>query len=214
MLDKIININTDIWHSSEGKSPNYKKQGRKIADSAQADDKDSLVFSPAATYLSELNWELHNLEYPDKDKIRLEFVIDGFLFRFVIDFSTYYSNLFQPMYISKFVKGKKISLILALAKRKLWFIDHYQDIDFIGLEALFEKISILEDDKKLEENIEVLNELRELEIKLNSELQYILAAVFTFLDKLNKFKIIKKFQFNNESNELVKLQKVNVQNAR
>ena len=214
MLDKILNINPDVWPSSDGRNPNYRRYGRKTGSDENYNDKDSLVFSPAAAYLSELNWELHNLEYPDKEKIRLEFVINGYLFRFVIDFSTYYTNMFQPMYISRKVKGKKISLIVALAKRKLWFIEHYQNIDFVGLEALFEKISILDDDKKLEENIEVINELSNLEIKLNSELQYILAAVFTFLDKLNKFKIIKRFQFNNNSAELVKLQKVNVQNVR
>lgn len=213
MLDKIININTDVRLQSEDKSSRYNRFGKKKGNS-QVPEKDSLVFSPAASYLSELDWELHHLDYPAEDKVSLEFVIDDFLFRMIIDFSNYWTTLSQSIYISHQMKRKNISIIMSLAKRKLWFIEHYQHIKFTGIESLFERIFELSDENNEVDDLKLEEELIELEIKLNSEMQYILASVFTFLDKLGKFKIIKKFQFNNNSKELVKIEKVKVQNAR
>jgi len=213
MLDKIININTDVRLRSDDKSSRNNRYGKKKG-APQMAEKDSLLFSPAALYLAELDWELHNLDYPAENCVSLEFVINNLLFRIKIDFSNYFVTPEQVIFISYQIKDKKISLFTLLAKRKLWFIDHYKPIELKGLEQLFEIMYNSTDENNQVNSFAVEKVLVELETKLNSELQYILASVFTFLDKLGKFKIIKNFRFNNNSAELVKIEKVIVQNAR
>lgn len=215
MLDRVLNIKTGIGIRGEERAASYEKFVSTPA-MKEAFGKDSIIFSPAALYLAKLNWQLREINYPTKDKVFLDFYIGDFHFQIEIDFLIFYSRNRQTLHISRIKKPvdkrKRYSTFLSVRKDKLRLMEEYLEADLEGIKILFDRIIDFDTNNRLAENTTQDNQrlLAGIETRLYSDLQYIFAAIFTFIDKLGKFNVIKNHKFSDEVSEQVIIENIKV----
>lgn len=215
MLDRVLNIKTRMGVRSEERAASYEKFAANPA-MKDAFGKDSIIFSPAALYLAKLNWQLREINYPSKDKIFLDFYISDFHFQIEIDFLVFYSKERQTIHISRIKKPrdkrKRYSAFLSVKKDKMRFMEDYMETDLDGIKILFDRIIDLEarDRLVIGNRGASRNLISGIETRLFSDLQYIFAAIFTFIDKLAKFNVIKKHKFSGDTSEPVIIETIKV----
>lgn len=214
MLDKVENIQTGSGFRGGNKKNPYTEVFKKN-EALELADKDALVFSPAALYLSKLLWLLHEIDYPGTDRIFIDFSINHLRFQTEIDFLSFYSKGSHTINLSKILSKnnsrKKYNILLRVQKNRLYLIEDYKAIDFKGLDNLVNKISDLLDSELINENPQLYKSLiKPLQSELYTELQYIFAALFTFINKLGKFNVIKNYKFTDDSSESVIIEKIDL----
>ncbi len=209
MLEKIVNINNNQPYKGGKKSNgNFEKFISKTYAEKNF-GKDSIIFSPAAVYLSRINWLLKDVSYPADEKIIIEFVIDGFDFKTEIDLVTFATASYQEYTITKknssLVKKNSSLVKLKVLKNKIQKSDVFYSNGFKGLKTLFTRVENLNlsssFDKDESHSINYL--LDGISDDIILEFENINNSLLTFINKLGKFDFVKELKFADDHEPMI-----------
>ncbi len=213
MLDKIINIKTDLNLSRNGNPFIHGKTYNKTADGRFV-PYDSIIFSPAAQYLAKVNWKLKEIHQISKSKVKVNFLYSGFEFQTEIDYHKLFSlsrEFFRVMKdTTNDYEGNKSLIVLSVKKNKIIYMNNPKIVSLNYLNVLFERIEGLDIKDELNKYDcyalgEILNDLTE---GINKEFQYIISVLYTFIEKLNNFQTNQNYQFKSNDEEAVIIEKI------
>lgn len=218
MLDKIINIKPNFgYKEGKGRHPGFQKYFQ-TANYNKSAFHDSISFSPAAIFLSKVNWNLKEIDILTKEKINLIFSISEFEFKTEIDFLTLYSEPRHFYTISKdySAPGNTMRLILNLSAQKN-IITLNENIDRVflnGLDKLFGRMLALEICGEIDkyDSSALRNLMDGIDDEIALEFEYINTALFTLVNKLGN-KIIENYSFQNERVEPIIIEKITALNG-
>lgn len=212
MLDRIINIKTDLNYTSG--------HGRKIQDRAYHGDihshlqlKDSIRFSPAAVFLSKINWKLREIRRKGKEKLNLLFTIDDLEFLTEIDLLNFYAANRQVYCVTRSFDQAKpaFKIIMHFSARKKSRLNE-NDITYMkltGIPALFSEAFPLQMNRNNDEIYENIYALADnLKPDIEGEFDYINSALIVLNDKLGGGNFLNKFNFENDFKDSIILEKI------
>jgi hypothetical protein len=214
MLEKITNIRTNLNYErkANGKS-NFSSFFRNPIDSKDSEH-DSIIFSPAAVYLSRLKWHLKEIKYPSKEKVVINFLVDDLEFKTEFDFLVFYSLNRQNFEVisESFVEGEKLksSAEISLRKNEIILSDEVNIQKFPTLKKLFSRISELKVDTTLDKKDSFALEdiIADLNIDLYREFNLLLYILYNFIDKLGYTGLIEGYKFKKDDSSLISLEKI------
>lgn len=213
MLDRIINIKTELNYKSSGQSGSPGRQKGFFTGKVSAND--SISFSPAVHYLSRINWRLKDISYNGKDKIKLIFYVAEFEFNAEIDLLRFYSENRQFFDIVKDLSGsaanQKVILTVSVTKQDYQLRDDIQVMELNGLRTLFKRITFLEIKNEINkhDSIALKNLMDEISFNIIKEFEYINTAFFTLVEKLVPGNNLQGHKFE-DLNEPVIIEKIKV----
>lgn len=217
MLEKIINIKPAV--SYQGGKKSYSSSYEKFLNkpfARNAFGADSLAFSPAAVFLSKIDWRLKEIDISENEKLKINFYIENIEFETNIDFSEI-ENLSERKYlVSKNLENtdekKRAEFIILLKKDKIALTENYLNDELNGINNFLQRIFISDFSFTLTSNDGYLiNDLLSgIEDKLREEFNNIDSALFTFLNKLEKFPPIKNINFEEGTFEPMKVEKIKI----
>jgi len=213
MLDRVENINNNPGFNKR-RSNSYEKFIKKpyIQDLF---GNDTMVFSPAAIYLSKLNWHLKEIQTHSDEKIFLSFYIDDFQFQIEIDFTGFYHKSRQSISISRLMEGKDgknlLSVFLDFKKEDFIVNEEYKVIELNTIQDFFFRANDLfnaerfSQDKLLYKII-----LGNFNKEFYQEITYIFNSVLIFIDKMEKFNINKLYKYPKTKEELINIEQIRI----
>lgn len=213
MLDRIINIKTDLNLSQNGNPFLQGKTYSKTAD-GKFIPYDSIIFSPAAHYLARVQWKLKEIEKISKSKVRVNFLFSGFEFQTEIDFLKLFSLSREFFKVIKEpvddTDTSKTLVHLSVKKNKIIYMNNPRIVSLNYLNVLFERINELDIKDELNKYDcyalgEIMNDLTD---GINKEFQYIISVLYTFIEKLNNLGTNQNYQFKSSDEELVTIEKI------
>lgn len=209
MLEKIINIKPALSY----------KGGRKAGSSFEkflnkpfvqtAFGSDSLVFSPAAIFLSKINWHLKEIDTSEIEKLKLNFYIEDIEFETNIDISEIYNDNKRKFKVSKEFEvpqeKKRAEFIVTLNKEEIIITEDHLNENLEGTNKFLERIFEADFSFTLDSSEKYLinDLLTGIDEKMLEELKYIDAALLSFINKLEKFPPIKNHYYENIQESLV-----------
>ena len=215
MLEKVENINPK--GSFKQKDRKRKKESAYHAHFVEKHFiKDSIVLSPAAQFLANLNWTLKDIQYLSNDKILLNFLIDEVEFYTEIDLDKLYTEEMQLFHILKsnvkYSGEEKILIQLMIYKDMVKTVDDDLKFEIPVISDLFDKVFDLKlkTDIGKEDYVLLRNLIEDIEEQLVEEFQYVLYGIYTFLDKLGKFNLVKNYLFNYDIDNPLRIEKITV----
>lgn len=214
MLERIANIETKNGFKGSRKATPYEKFLRKPFAEKEF-GKDSIVFSPAAVFLSSIGWQLKEVSYPSQDKVKIVFFISDFEFETVVDLVDFYQTTHQSFKVTqnRMIDGKagKVMVDLSVKKPDYTLPEEQSRTLINSLKELFGRISdmrIYSEFDRLDST--VLNTIIDgIETKLVKEFDEILKALYLFVNKLGKFKIASSHQFEQNYDSPITIEKIN-----
>ncbi len=217
MLDPILNINPNERYKSGSKSQQNFYSIQKNTEEKNH-PRDSALFSPLARLLSKINWQIINVSYPTRDQIRLNFLKDDLEFLTLIDFNTLYTENYHEFLISKkgIIQDKdfEYKVGLKVQKETITTLDKIIPLEIENIQELFSRILYLDYAENEENNYTdqlLFSELLfEVEDQINSELNLILTAIYTFISIQQKSKIRNNFTLNTDQNNPIIIQRVSI----
>jgi hypothetical protein len=220
MLDKIINVDTSTPYTDK-KNPAFAYE-KFIRQSQVAEffPKDSIAFSPAAVYLSKLNWFAKEVRFTNDNRVFLVLVISDFEFRTILDLKNVYKDLRQVYFISKkFPDNYKDTIITAqisLKKEKINLNEIIENYRLTGIRNLFSRIGGFSNGTKLtiDESYTLNGLLDGIKEEIWNELEKIQNAVYTFIQKFDKFKFNENHVFEYDGYEPIILERISKEYAR
>lgn len=219
MLDKIINIKPE-YRYKEGSGSHFGFQ--KFLQNSGGNKflyHDSISFSPAAIFLTKINWQLKDIDLAPNKKLSLIFSTYDFEFSTEIDFLEFYSDPRHYYNITKdfLTFGKKIRLMIRMSTRKNPFHldENIERVNLSGLDRLFERIYNLEISGEIDKyDSSVLRDLMDgIHDDILNEFNFIDTAFYTLVSKLGTFKIFDNYNFNNERTEPIIIEKITAING-
>ncbi len=216
MLEKILNINPNGSYKRKKKTNSKTEFPLHYNVQAKHSIKDTITFSPAALFLAHINWELKEIQYPTSEHVLLKFVIEGIEFYVEINLNELYANVMQQFSIlnvhrSK-VKEKAILVKVSVAKDKITTVENPMKFEIPFINQLYDRILELELHSALTNEDEVMlkNLTDGIKEQLLDEFRNILYGVYTFLDKLGKFNLVKNYLFAHEVNDPLIIERITV----
>jgi len=217
MLDPILNINPNERYKSGSKSPvNFYSIHQNTEERNQRGD--SARFSPLATLLSKINWQIINVSYPSKGQIKLHFAKDGLEFQTLIDFTKLYSEPYHKFLVSKkeMQNNKEVDYILNVKVKKetITTFSSIIPLEISNIHELFNRTLQLSYKEKAEvsfTNTLIFIELLEgIEEQIHFEFNSILTAIYTFISAKQKNKIRNNFTLNTNQNNPIIIERVSI----
>lgn len=213
MLERILNIGPDIPRKENGKMSSYERYVRKPQISKMFGN-DSIIFSPAAIFLSKINWLPKDITILSEEKLFIHFFLGDYEFSTLVDFNVFYKEPEQAINVYKQYidrnERKKSLIKVIFKKQKISILEDVEKISLRALDTLYERIIDLHIKREMDgHNIYVINRLLEsIDKELHKEFDYIFATVLTFIDKLGKFKVINNFEFPATIYDLIKIDRI------
>jgi hypothetical protein len=213
MLEHIANITP----GSDYKKPRNAKGFEKVLNKGSFNKtvfNDTFVFSPAAQFLSKLNWQLKEIHVFPNEKVFLSFITANFEFHITLDLSKVryldyinYTVICEREYLSK---QRKLLLNLSIGIEKITYTEKIQENDFSVLEDLIGKMLPMTEKNELAKLSETeLNRLLEgLEDGLKDEFGYLNTLLFTLIQKITNITYTLNNSDKNPDAPLIKLEKV------
>ncbi len=220
MLEKVINIDVTQPYADKRKSAATYEKFIRQTQIAEFFPKDSIAFSPAAVYLSKLNWFAKEVRFTNDNKVFLILIISDFEFRTYIDFPNFYRNLRQVYYVTKITKDNYKDTVLSaqvsFKKEKIKLDEVIENFRLTGLRNLFARIGTLNTGTILtiEESYTLNGLLDGIRDEIWSELEKIQNAVYTFIQKFDKFKFNENHIFEYDGYEPIILERISKEYAR
>jgi len=216
VLEKILNINPNGSYKGKKKTSSRTEFPLHYNVSGKHSIKDTITFSPAALFLAHINWELKEIQYPSSENVFLKFIIAGIEFFVEINLNELYSNIMQQFSIlnvhrSK-IKEKAVLVKLSVAKDKVVIMENPIKFEIPFINQLYDRILDLDLHSALtnEDDIMMKNLTDGIKEQLLEEFQNILYGVYTFLDKLGKFNLVKNYLFEHEVNDPLIIERITV----
>ena len=215
MLEKIININSNQPYKGKKKSGNFEKFLNK-PQIEKVFGKDSISFSPGALYLSKINWQLKEIDYPAEEKVVVQFIIDEFEFTSEVDFVNFYTNNYQKYKVNKkkvdqWEKTKAL-VEFKVYKGQLMLEDNYSAFQPNAIRSIFKKIS--NSPMEIEDSHKYSDLLYGIEDDLVLEFQLITNHLYTFINKMGKYNIVNDYVFNLADEKPITLEKITAINVK
>lgn len=213
MLDRVENINNNPGFNKK-RNNSYEKFIKKpyIQDLF---GNDTMVFSPAAIYLSKLNWHLKEIQYQSDEKVFISFYIEDFQFQIEIDFLVFYNKTSQSISISRYMnalEGKNlISIFLDFKKEDFKINEDYQMLEFKALKDFFYRANDLFNAEKFSQD-KLLYKiiLGNFNKEFYQEITYVFNSLLTFIDKIGKFNINKLYKYPDSREELINIEQIRI----
>ncbi|MCW8849505.1 MAG: hypothetical protein OQJ81_05940 [Melioribacteraceae bacterium] len=219
MLDRILNINPQEKYKSGLKVPSNHNYAVNRYDQDKQHSKDSALFSPLAKLMSKINWRILNIEYPSSEEMLLNFMVDDLEFITVINFNEMYNKSYQEFSIYRAVpshnRRKYLEVKLNVEKYVISVLETPNQIKTEKLSVLFNRVSEINFDASLKiVEKEALKQIKEgIALEINSELNYILKVIYTFISTKSKSKIKNNFILKTNKNIPIIMQKVAIIHA-
>jgi hypothetical protein len=219
MLDRILNINPQEKYKSGLKVPSNHNYAVNRYDQDKQHSKDSALFSPLAKLMSKINWRILNIEYPSSEEMLLNFMVDDLEFITVINFNEMYNKSYQEFSIYRAVpshnRRKYLEVKLNVEKYEISVLETPDQIKTEKLSVLFNRVSEINFDASLKiVEKEALKQIKEgIALEINSELNYILKVIYTFISTKSKSKIKNNFILKTNKNIPIIMQKVAIIHA-
>jgi len=214
MLERIENITKNrSYRGKKHSEKNFDSYFNKQTSSLQL-GKDSMKFSPAATYLSSLKWTVREIKYPSDSSIVFDFFVDEFEVKTKIDLNEFFSQPYQSFYVLKTElqnnRNNKIILRLNIKKLVVKYLTKNTDLNIDVFREMFDRIKELKINHSLvsKDNF-MVNILKEdYEENIHFEFSKILNSIYTFIYKHEKFSVPNKYEFRNNNHKLITIEEV------
>ncbi|NOX18792.1 MAG: hypothetical protein GXO87_10995 [Chlorobi bacterium] len=204
MLEKIKSINRNKPYKGRKRTSNFERYFSKPY-TENLTGNDSIVFSPAAIYLSRIKWHMEDIEYLPGDKVKLDFFIDDIEFKTVVEIQTFpKTNRLNFELIKREFAGHKMKKLIAkvnVAKKHLKVCERLPEIELNGVKEAFRRVQQLKLQTELKQSDSfALNDILDgIAGKVYREFDEILNRLYTFLDKIGKYKLPKELEFEREN---------------
>lgn len=218
MLDRILNINPQEKYKNGLKISNNPYVVNRH-DQDRQHSRDSALFSPLARLMSQINWKILNIEYPSKEEILLNFIVNGLEFITVINFNEIYTNAYQEFSIFYTTKSKnkklQLKVKLKVKKDKISILDSSDLIETENIFTLFDRIAEWREyrNTNIVESSILNNLLSNISFSLNREFNYILKVIYTFISTRNKSRVKNNFILKTQKNIPIIMLNVAIINA-
>jgi len=206
MLDRILNINPQEKYKSGLKIPSNHYYVANRDDHDKHHSKDSALFSPLAKIMSKINWKILNIDYPSKDEISFNFLVDDLEFLTVVNFNEIHTTPFHEFLVSKVRSrnGRKLKYEIKLKNEKyeVNILNKALPIETGNLSLVFDRIHEMNINTEYEiVEPEILSSfIGGIEHSLNADLNYILKVLHTFISTKNKSRIKNNFVLKTQKN--------------
>lgn len=216
MLDKIENISQNAPYSG-GNNPKQnsdKNFYREFEQRMSAQDK--IKLSPAAYYLTRINWQIKDLNYKTSDKVSITFIANNLEFETEVDFLLFYNEKRQKFIISRLLEedgGKKYSFFISVKKKAVVINEDAEVSQLNAISGMFDKALLLEimEYEYKPESVFIEELLTGLKQNLEKEFDYVVSTLFTLLYKLKNYKIIDNYKFEEDKEEAFIIEKIMMQ---
>ncbi len=204
MLEKIENISRNKPYKRKKRTSNFERYFTKPFKE-NLTGSDSIVFSPAAIYLSRIKWHMEDIEYLPGDKVKLDFFIEDIEFKTMIEIPTFpKTNRLEFEIMKREFAGHQVKKMIgkiSVAKKRLKVCDRLPEIDLSGIKEVFRRIKELklQAEFKQTESFALNDILDGIAVKVYREFDEILNRLYTFLDKIGKYKLPKELEFEREN---------------
>ncbi len=218
MLDKVLNIEANKPYADRKSAARTYEKFIRQHQAQNFFPKDSIVFSPAAIYLSKLNWFVKEVQFTSDGKILFSFSISDYELQTTIDMVNFYKEERQKYFIVNKISDEYrnyfLSATISVNKSKInleQVIDNYR---LTGIRNLFSKINSMNfGTRLLRTDSYVLNGLLDgISDEISYEMEQIQNAVYTFIQKFDKFKINENY-FKNINSEFILLERISKEYA-
>ncbi len=222
MLNKIVNIESTKGYKSSNrpKSTGIYERFLHSFDEEKSGGKDSVHFSPAALFLSSVNWRLAELSYPAENELKLDFCIEDVHFYIDLDFNTFYKTAYQQIKLEKDATNnlgqkQKQTVILLVAKPQIRIFEKFPAFGINGIQKMFDKIKKLKINGLLRKHdFLVFSMLKEnTEEEMYKDFTNVFYVIYSFIAKLEKFGINKASRFPRYDGERIIFDKISVKNV-
>ena len=214
MLDKVVNINANKPYADRRTAARTYEKFIGEPHVRELFPKDSIVFSPAAVFLSKLNWFVKEVKFTKDNKVNLVFYISEFEFQTTIDFVGFYNNLRQEFKIIKRNPGdyrdSLLTATLSLKKQELTFDESIDTYRLTGVKNLFSRINNvnLGTDLQRTDSYALNGLLDGIKEELVYEMEQIQRAVYTFIQKFDKFKFHENYIFEDDGSDKLIIERI------
>ncbi|HEX3072822.1 MAG TPA: hypothetical protein VHP30_04335 [Ignavibacteriales bacterium] len=216
MLDKIENISQNAPYSG-GNNPKQnsdKNFYREFEQRMSAQDK--IKLSPAAYYLTRINWQIKDLNYKTSDKVSIAFIANNLEFETEVDFLLFYNEKRQKFIISRLLEedgGKKYSFFISVKKKAVVINEDAEVSQLNAISGMFDKALLLEiiEYEYKPESVFIEELLTGMKQNLEKEFDYVVSTLFTLLYKLKNYKIIDNYKFEEDKEEAFIIEKIMMQ---
>ncbi len=217
MLDKIENINPNSPYSGGNKPTQGSDKGFHKEFEQRMSFQDRIRFSPAAYYLTKINWQIKELLYKANEKVYIAFSASNFEFETETDFHTFYTERRQNFLITQLLEtdeGQKKYSFRISVKKKIITLNEEADVNHLPyLNEMFKKALRLDitDYEYKPESVYIEELLTGLSVNLEKEFDYILSTLYTLLYKLKNFKLADNYRFEEDKEETIIIEKILMQ---
>ncbi len=204
MLERIENISRNKQYKGRRRTSNFERYFSKPY-TENLTGNDSIVFSPAAIYLSRIKWHMEDIEYLPGDKMKLDFFINDIEFKTLIEIPSFQkTSRLNFELIKREFAGHKMRKLIAkvdVAKKHLKVCERLPEIELNGIKEVFKRIQQLKLQTEFNRSDSfALNDILDgITGKVYREFDEILNRLYTFIDKIGKYKLPKELMFEDEN---------------
>lgn len=186
MLDKILNITPG---SDFNQSPVKKGKGDYFLSriAAHSDVHDSLSYSPAWRYITQLNWRINGAKLLKDNKFYISFIVGETEFNTLLDLNDLSSSSVFVYEITrkKVINNNETGVLIELEKKTYSVADAGVIYELKNLNRLFERVWNMDLKHELSDKEMYLNSLLEDNIKgISAEINFITVSLVSFVEKL------------------------------
>jgi|GEM_PF-1497137 len=213
MLEHIVNITP----GSDYKKPRNTKGYVRVLNKGSFNKNifnDTFVFSPAAQFLSKLDWQFKEIHIFPNEKVFLSFVTNDFEFHITLDLTSVsyleyinYTVICEREYNSK---QKKFLLNLSVGVDEIKYSEDIYPVKFSNLDVLIGRILELSENREPSQldDAELGKLIEGLEPDLKNEFGKLNTLLFTLIKKITNIAYTLNISDKNPENPLVKLEKI------
>jgi hypothetical protein len=186
MLDKILNITPG---SDFNQSPVKKGKADFFLSrvSAHSDVHDSLSYSPAWRYITQLNWRINGAKLLKDNKFYISFIVAETEFNTLLDLNDLSSSSVFVYDITrkKIVNNTETGVLIEMEKKTYSVADAGVIYELKNLNRLFERVWNLDLKHELNDKEMYLNALLEDNLNgISAEINFITVSLVSFVEKL------------------------------
>jgi hypothetical protein len=219
MLERIINIKPEFkYRDGRGSGFGFQKFFQ-TANQNRTVFHDSISLSPAAVFLSKINWQLKEMTISSKEKLNIIISVSDFEFGTELDFLSFYSTQRQYFDVAKIfisaAKSFRLLLNISAKKNRLKINDNLERIPLSGLTKLLDRIFSLEINGVIDkyDSLALRDLMDGIDEDIINDFNYINNALYTLVSKIGNFNLPENYLFNDDRTEPIIIEKITAING-